>query len=186
MPGPRYFTSPAAFRAWLEKNHATKDELLVGLRKVATGKPSMTWAQSVDEALAFGWIDGVRKRLDDEGYTIRFTPRRAGSTWSLKNIARVAELETAGRMTDAGRAAFEKRTAANSGIYAFENRPRELPADFARLFKKDKLAWKYFSECPPSYRRVAIWWIVSAKRDETRRRRLAALIACSAKGERLP
>ena len=145
----------------------------------------MTWPESVDEALCFGWIDGVRKRIDDESYTIRFTPRKASSIWSAINIARAEDLKKAGRMKAAGLWAFEQRSAARSAVYAYENAQKELPPDFEREFRANAKAWQFFEAQAPSYRRVAIYWIVSAKREETRRRRLANLIEDSAAGRRL-
>ena len=185
MAEPRYFRSPGAFRSWLEKNHAKADELLVGFYKKGTGKPSLTWPESVDEALCFGWIDGVRRRVDDERYTIRFTPRRPTSIWSAVNIKRVAELEELGRMTDAGRAAFAKRSAKKSAVYSYENKPESLPPGDEKRFRANDDAWAFFSEQPPGYRRVALYWVLSAKKPETRERRLATLIADSAAGRRL-
>ena len=180
MPAPRFFATPAAFGKWLAANGASHTELLVGFRKVGTGRPNMTWPQSVDEALCHGWIDGVRKRIDDESYTIRFTPRRRGSIWSAVNIKRVAELEKLGLMTDAGRRAFEARDEKKSAIYAYENRPQEFPAAMLKRFQANKKAWKWFSEQAPWYRRVTTHWVVSAKKEETRERRLASLIEDSA------
>ena len=185
MPEPRYFRSPAEFRKWLEKNHAKADELVVGFYKKGTVKPSMTWPESVDEALCFGWIDGVRRGVDDERYTIRFTQRRATSNWSAINIRRVAELEALGRMADAGRAAFAKRSDARSAIYSYENKPEDLPPAHQKRFRANRKAWKFFTEQPPGYRRMALYWVLSAKKEETRERRLETLIADSAAGRRL-
>jgi len=182
-----YFSSPAAFRKWLEKNHGQAGELLVGFYKVGSGKPSMTWPQSVDQALCFGWIDGVRRGVDEERYTIRFTPRKARSTWSLVNIKRIGELLAAGVVQPAGIAAFERRETARSGIYAYEQRPRDVEPELeAKIRAASSAAWSYFSAQPPSYRRAAQWWVISAKKAETRERRLATLIELSAKGEHLP
>jgi uncharacterized protein YdeI (YjbR/CyaY-like superfamily) len=185
MPEPRYFRSPAEFRKWLEKNHAKADELVVGFHKKATGKPSMTWPESVDEALCFGWIDGIRRSVDEERYSIRFTPRRPGSNWSAVNLKRVPELEALGRMTDAGRAAFAKRSEAKSAIYSYENKPEDLPPGDRRRFRANRKAWKFFSEQPAGYRRTALYWVLSAKKEETRQRRLDTLIDDSAAGRRL-
>ena len=173
---PRFFKTPADFRKWLEKNHATASELLVGYYKRDSGKPSMTWPESVDQALCFGWIDGVRRRIDDESYSIRFTPRKARSTWSRVNINRVAELTKLELMRPAGLAAFERRTPANSSIYSFENPPRTLPPAEEAKFRKNKKAWAWFTSQAPSYQRVCIFWITNAKKEETRQRRLALLI----------
>jgi uncharacterized protein YdeI (YjbR/CyaY-like superfamily) len=182
---PKFFKTPAAFRVWLEKHHDSAQELLVGFYKRGSGLASITWPESVDQALCFGWIDGVRKRIDDESYTIRFTPRKARSTWSAVNIRRVEELTNLGLMQPSGVSAFERRTADRSAIYAYENAPKELPPEAAARFQANKAAWKYFNEQPPSYRRVAIYWVLNAKREETRERRLALLIDDSAKGRRL-
>jgi uncharacterized protein YdeI (YjbR/CyaY-like superfamily) len=180
---PRFFASPAAFRAWLEKNHATASEVLVGFHKRATGKPTLTWSESVDEALCFGWIDGVRKKIDDEAYTIRFTPRKPTSIWSAINVAKVAALREAGKMTPAGEAAFAKRTAAKTGVYSFErNEAAKLSPEHAKKLAANKRAAAYFAEQPPWYRRTATHWVISAKKEETRDKRLAELIAESAAG----
>jgi uncharacterized protein YdeI (YjbR/CyaY-like superfamily) len=183
---PTYFATPDEFRAWLEAHHESASELLVGYYKVGSGRPSMTWPESVDEALCFGWIDGVRRRIDDESYSIRFTPRKARSVWSAVNIGRVEELTRLGRMRPAGIRAFEGRAAERSGIYAYENRDAaELAPEDEAQFRAAGAAWAFFASQPPWYRRSAIWWVVSAKREETRRRRLAILIADSAQGRTL-
>ena len=183
---PTFFKTPAAFRAWLEEHHATDAELLVGFYKRDSGKPSITWPESVDQALAFGWIDGVRRRVDDEVYTIRFTPRKPRSIWSAVNIRRVGELTAAGRMAPAGLAAFEKRDAKRSAIYAYERETAEFDAAALRQFKADKQAWTFFNAQPPYYRHTSTHWVTSAKRPDTRARRLATLIELSRNGERLP
>jgi len=182
---PTFFATPDDFRRWLERNHDKASELLVGFYKKDSGRPSITWPESVDQALCFGWIDGVRKRIDDVSYTIRFTPRKRGSNWSAVNIRRVEELTKLELMQPAGLRAFELRTPEKSGIYAYENAPRELSAADAKKFRANKKAWAYFNAQAPSYRRVAIYWIMSAKREETRARRLALLIDDSANGRRL-
>ncbi len=183
---PTYFPTPEDFRGWLDAHHGDRIELLVGFRKVASGLPSITWPQAVDEALCYGWIDGVRRRIDDESYTIRFTPRRTGSTWSAVNVKRVGELTAEGRMQPAGQAAFEARSESRTGIYSYENRPTELPEQYAATMRAVPAAWTFFTEtAPPSYRRAAIWWVVSAKKEETRKRRLAQLIEDSARGSRI-
>jgi uncharacterized protein YdeI (YjbR/CyaY-like superfamily) len=184
---PTFFETPERFRAWLEEHHETATELLVGFYKKGSGRPSITWPESVDEALCFGWIDGIRRGIDDESYSIRFTPRKATSNWSSVNIARVAELEKEGRMRPAGRAAFERRSAARSGIYAYEQRKAaRLDPDQQREFESgNPEAWAFFSAQPPGYRQQAIHWVVSAKRPETRAKRLATLIDDSAAGRRL-
>jgi len=182
---PIFFESPDAFREWLENNHDKASQLIVEFYKRASGKPSMTWPESVDQALCFGWIDGLRKRIDDIRYSIRFTPRKPGSIWSAVNIRRATELAKLGLMTPAGLRAFEKRTEDQSRIYSYENAPRTFPPAFEKKFRAVKKAWQYFNGQPPSYRRVAIYWILSAKREETRERRLSILIDDSAKGRRL-
>jgi uncharacterized protein YdeI (YjbR/CyaY-like superfamily) len=181
----RYFRSPEAFREWLEAHHDTETEVLVGFYKKHTGKQGMSWSQAVDQALCFGWIDGIGRRVDDERNTIRFTPRKKSSTWSKVNINKVTELERLGLMQPAGRAAFEARSEARTGTYSYENRPQELPPEYLRPFKKERAAWKFFEAQPPSYRRTAIWWIVTAKKEETRQKRLAKLIEDSREGRRL-
>ena len=182
---PTYFRSAADFRKWLAAHHAKETELLVGFHKKGSGTPSMTWPESVDEALCFGWIDGVRKRVDEERYTIRFTPRRTRSNWSLINVNRVKELIALERMNPPGLAAFEARVAKKTGIYAYENRPTELDEACARALRKNRKAWEFFQAQPPSYRKRASWWITSAAKDETRQKRLAKLIALSAAGKRI-
>ena len=183
---PSYFATPDRFRRWLEKHHAKNSELLVGFYKRESGRPSLSWPESVDEALCFGWIDGVRRRIDDESYSIRFTPRKPSSTWSAVNIAKVGELERAGRMTDAGRAAFALRKENRSGIYAYEQRPQELPAEYRKVLDENRAAAKDFDSCPAWYRKTATWRVVSAKQESTRLRRLAQLVECHARGEVIP
>jgi uncharacterized protein YdeI (YjbR/CyaY-like superfamily) len=179
----RFFATAREWRDWLARHHASAPELWVGFHKRATGRPSMTWPESVDQALCFGWIDGVRRRIDDQRYQIRFTPRRAGSTWSKVNIARVRELTRLELMQPAGIRAHAARTAERTGVYAYEQRRlAALPEPFERRLRRNRKAWSYFQAQPPSYRQVAVWWIVSAKREETRERRLAALIEDSAAG----
>jgi uncharacterized protein YdeI (YjbR/CyaY-like superfamily) len=183
---PRYFASPEEFRTWLEVHHATASELVVGFHKKHTGRPSMTWTESVREALCFGWIDGIRRSLGEESYTIRFTPRKPTSIWSSRNIQHVEELIQEGRMTPAGLAAFEARSPERTGIYSFEQRQAaRLEPEQEEKFRADPAAWAFFQGQPPSYRQTAIYWIVSAKRAETRARRLAQLIEDSAARRRL-
>ena len=178
-----FFSSPEAFRAWLEQHHTTAQELWVGFYKKSSGKPSITWPESVDEALCFGWIDGLRKRIDDESYTIRFTPRKPRSTWSAVNIKRVEELTKQGRMRPAGLEAFAQCTKDKSGIYAYEQRDTAaLDAADEQQFRANQRAWDFFQAQPASYRKTAIWWVVSAKQEATRRKRLATLIDDSAHG----
>jgi uncharacterized protein YdeI (YjbR/CyaY-like superfamily) len=183
---PRYFPTPEKFRAWLEKNHAKAPELLVGFHKKGTGKPSIDWPQSVDEALCVGWIDGVRRSLGAESYTIRFTPRRARSVWSSINIRRVKALTSEGRMGAAGLAAFKLRTRGRSAIYAYEQRDSaKLTTAETREFKARPAAWKFFSTLAPSYRQKLLHWITSSRKPETRKTRLARVIAASASGKKL-
>jgi uncharacterized protein YdeI (YjbR/CyaY-like superfamily) len=180
---PMFFATPADFRAWLEEHHADETELLVGFYKKASGRPSITWPESVDEALCFGWIDGVRRSIDDESYTIRFTPRKQRSIWSAVNIKRAKELIAEGRMTAAGLAAFEARADERSAIYAYEQRrAAELEPEQEQRFRADAAAWEWFQGQPPSYRRTAIHWVTSAKRSDTRERRLAMLLEDSRAG----
>ena len=178
-----FFETPADFRAWLAENHETAEELWVGFHKKATGKPSITWPEAVDEALCVGWIDGLRKSLGDESYMIRFTPRKPRSTWSAVNIARAEELLAQDRMQPAGLRAFEARTDDNSAIYSYEQRHgARLEPEQEREFRANEQAWAYFQSRPPSYRKAAIWWVVSAKREETRTKRLRTLVEDSAQG----
>ena len=186
VSAPTYFPSPAEFRAWLAKHHATATELLVGFHKAGTGVPSMTWTESVREALCFGWIDGIRKRVDDTRYTIRFTPRKASSIWSAVNVKHVEELIAAGLKQSAGLAAYSRAQANKTAIYSFEQRSVELPEPYVSTFRRTKKAWSWFEAQAPSYRKQAVWYVISAKREETREKRLTTLIECSAKGERLP
>jgi uncharacterized protein YdeI (YjbR/CyaY-like superfamily) len=180
-----FFKFPSDFRTWLEKNHATARELLIGYHRKSTGKPTITWPESVAEALCFGWIDGIRRRLDDESYTIRFTPRRAGSSWSAVNVRMMAELEAAGRMTPAGRAVFDGQKAAKARGYSYEREHATFDAARLKMGRKNRTAWAFFEAQPPGYRRMITWWVMSAKQEDTRDRRLAKLIESSAKGKRL-
>ena len=186
MTSPRFFQRPAKFRAWLDTNHASAAELWVGFYKRGSGKPSLTWPESVDEALSYGWIDGIRKSIDDVSYMIRFTPRKATSIWSDVNTAKVRKLIEQGRMSPAGLAAWALRDENRSGVYSFERKAATLDAEAERLFKRNKMAWTFFQAQPPYYRRVVAHYVSSAKREETRSRRLAALIEHSAKRERIP
>jgi uncharacterized protein YdeI (YjbR/CyaY-like superfamily) len=184
---PIFFATPAKFRAWLAKHHATAPELWVGFYKKETGKPSITWPESVDEALCVGWVDGVRKRLDEDSYVIRFTPRRPRSKWSAVNVARVAELTALGRMKPDGLAAFDRRTADGTASYAHQRPGAQVAFDpeSERTFRTNERAWAFFETQPPGYRKLMTRWVTEAKRDETRQRRLAALIAESARGRRV-
>lgn len=181
-----FFATPADFRDWLAAHHERERELVVGFYKKGSGKASITWPESVDEALCFGWIDSVRRRLDDESYSIRFTPRQARSRWSTVNIARVEELTREGRMRPAGLEAFRRRTEEQSETYAYEQRG-ELSLDDAMVvqFRLQTEAWSFFQAQAPWYRKKATWWVMSAKRDTTRQRRLDRLITLSAANERL-
>jgi uncharacterized protein YdeI (YjbR/CyaY-like superfamily) len=184
---PTFFATPAEFRAWLEEHHDAGGELWVGFHKKGSGKPSVTWPEAVDQALCFGWIDGLRKGIDETSYTIRFTPRKPRSTWSLVNVNRAKELAELGLMTPAGVAAFEARTEENSGVYSYEQRnAAKLDPAHERQFRANEKAWRFFQAQPAGYRKTAIWWIVSAKKEETRLRRLAALVEHSAEGRRIP
>jgi uncharacterized protein YdeI (YjbR/CyaY-like superfamily) len=183
---PRFFKTPAEFRAWLEKNHDTKTELWVGLYKKHTGKPSPTWPEVVDQALCFGWIDGVRRSIDEDSYMNRVTPRTARSNWSEVNIKRVKELKKQGLMTPAGLEAFAKRSEAKAKSYSYERDNARLGAAEEKRFRANKEAWAFFESQPPSYRKAAIWWVVSAKKEETRERRLQLLIDHSKASERIP
>ena len=182
---PKFFATAEDWRAWLEENHSTASELLVGFYKVGSGRPSMTWPESVDHALCFGWIDGVRKRYDDESYTIRFTPRKAKSTWSAVNINKVEELKKKGLMHPNGLAAYERRDEKNSRIYSFENEPKKLDPPLEKLFRKNKQAWKFFNDQSPWYRRMCLHWIMTAKQERTRFSRLGKLIAASENEKRV-
>jgi len=182
---PAFFDTPAHFRRWLQANHAREPELLVGFWKKATARASITWEESVAEALCFGWIDGVRRSLGDEAYTIRFTPRRPGSIWSAKNLETMRALIDAGRVAPAGLAVYEARDEAKTNRYSFEREHVAFDAAQEREFRKHRKAWEFFVAQPPSYRKPATHWVVSAKRPETRAKRLAELIADSAAGLRI-
>ena len=182
---PRFFKTGSAFRKWLAANHAKAKELWVGFYKKSSGKPSITWPESVDEALCFGWIDGIRKRIDDVSYKIRFTPRRASSNWSLVNVKRVGELKKAGRMRPAGLRAFEESKEARTGVYSYEQRITKLDAACEKVFKANRKAWEFFQSQPPYYRKMVSWYVMSAKKDETRLKRLNTLIDESAHARRI-
>lgn len=184
---PVFFATPEEFRAWLEENHATARELWVGYTKKGVGRPSITWPESVDEALCFGWIDGIRRSVDDTSYMNRFTPRRPGSNWSAVNIARVAELTAQGRMRPAGLAAFDRRRDETTAVYSYEQRHQAaLEEAEEQQLRADPAAWQFFQARPPSYRQAAIRWVISAKKAETRQSRLARLIEDSAQGRTVP
>lgn len=182
---PIFFATPAELRRWFSQNHKTAKELLIGYYKVGSGRPSVTWQQTVDEALCFGWIDGVRRGIDSESYTIRFTPRRTKSIWSAVNIKRVGELTKLGRMKPAGLKAFEARDPKRANLYSGEQRGVAWPAKLEKQFKANKAAWAFFSEQPAGYRKTIGWWVVSAKKEETQQKRLARLIEMSAAGQRV-
>jgi uncharacterized protein YdeI (YjbR/CyaY-like superfamily) len=181
----KYFVSAPEFRQWLVMNHIQVSELWVGFFKKASGKGGLTYAEAVDEALCFGWIDGLKKRVDDQSYTHRFTPRKPKSNWSAINIRHAERLKEAGRMTPTGLAAYAARLPGRTGVYSFENAPRTLVAADEAQFKANKSAWHFFQRQPPGYRRTAIWWVVSAKKPETRARRLGQLITDSRNARRL-
>lgn len=180
---PTFFAAAADFRDWLERHHADRRELLVGYYTTGSGRPSMTWTESVEEALCFGWIDGVRKGLDDESYQIRFTPRKPGGVWSAANVRKAAELIAEGRMRPAGHAAFGTRRPDRTAVYSYEQREAPIldePSD--RELRSHPAAWEFLQSCAPSYRRAAVHWVMSAKQESTRGRRLATLIEDSAQG----
>ena len=184
---PTYFATPADFRAWFEKNHLAVEELLVGFYKRGSGKPSITWPESVDQALCFGWIDGIRRNVSEDAYSIRFTPRKKTSTWSAINVARVAELTRLGLMSPAGTSAFERRSAKKTAIYAYEQRAAAALTSLEEsALRKNTRASTFFDAQAPWYRRTATHWVVSAKQEATRARRLAVLIACSAEARHIP
>jgi uncharacterized protein YdeI (YjbR/CyaY-like superfamily) len=183
---PTFFATPEDFCAWLQAHHQTETELLVGFYTKGSGKPSITWPQSVDEALCYGWIDGIRRNAGKDAYTIRFTPRKKKSNWSAVNLKRVPELIAMGRMQAAGLAAYEARDEARSRIYAYENRHKaEFDASTEERFRANEPAWSFFQAQPPGYRATATHWVISAKQDATRQRRLHQLIADSAAGNRI-
>lgn len=181
---PKFFKTPEEFRKWLLKNHDKHDELIIGFHRKASGKKSITYPEALDEALCFGWIDGVRRRLDETSYIQRWTPRRAKSIWSLVNIRHVERLKKEGRMHSAGLTAFEKRDPKRSGVYSFENTPRELSPAYIKLFKANKKAWEFWQKQPQFFTKTASFWVMNAKKEETQLSRLNRLIEGAAKGER--
>jgi len=185
QPQPRFFKTAAAFRQWLARHHADTGELLVGFYKKDSGKGGITYPEALDEALCFGWIDGVRRSRDAESYTIRFTPRKARSNWSAVNVRHVKRLVAAGRMQPPGLAAYERREADKAG-YSYEERPTRLSPALAKRFRAAKKAWAFFQAQPPGYRRTATFWVMSAKREDTRERRLTTVIQYSGEGKRIP
>jgi uncharacterized protein YdeI (YjbR/CyaY-like superfamily) len=182
---PKFFKSSAAFRKWLAANHAKSKELWVGFYKKGSGKPSITWPESVDEALCFGWIDGVRKSIDAESYKIRFSPRKPSSIWSAVNIRNMDRLIKKKRVAPVGMKAYKARKENRSGIYSYEQRPVELVEPYASQFQRNRAAWQFFQAQPPGYRKIMTWWIVSAKQEQTRLARLEKLIDVSAKRQRM-
>ena len=185
LPALTSFRTPAAFRAWLTRNHAKATELVLRCFKTHAADQGVTYAQALDEALCFGWIDGVRRRVDGDSFSVRFTPRRPRSIWSRVNIAHVERLTKAARMTKPGLAAFAARTEARTGVYSFE-RPATLAPAYARILRANAAAWAYYQSQAPWYRRTTTHWIMSAKREDTRAKRLASLIGCSARGTTIP
>ena len=182
---PTFFESQKAFRRWLEKNHGKATELWVGFYKKASGRGGLQYKEAVDESLCFGWIDGVRKSIDDVSYVQRFSPRKKSSIWSAINIKRVAELKKLGLMHASGLKAFEERDPKKAGLYSFENRPQELSPELERTFRANKKAWAYWETCPPGYKRTITFWVMSAKQEATREKRLARLIEESQNGKRV-
>lgn len=184
---PLFFPTPSHWRAWLDRNHADTPELWVGFYKRDSGKPSITWPESVDGALCFGWIDGIRKSIDEVSYKIRFTPRKPRSTWSAINIKRAKELSKAGLLHPAGLTAFRNREAKRSEIYSYEQRKRAaFPPAYEKIFNRQPAALQFFRAQAPWYQRSCAWWVISAKKEETRKKRLALLIDCSGKKQRIP
>lgn len=182
---PKFFPTQNDFRKWLEENHDKETEIIVGYYKVGLGKMCMTWSESVDQALCFGWIDGVRRKIDEESYSNRFTPRRAGSNWSAVNIAKVAELTAKGLMMPAGVAAYEKRKESRSGIYAYENEAKQLSNEYEKRFKANQIAWSFFEKQANWYKKQMISWVMTAKQEATRVKRLEKLIEASADEKRV-
>jgi len=182
---PHFFAKASDFRKWLEKNHEKKKELLVGFYKVGSGRPSMSWSESVDEALCFGWIDGRRKSLGEISYTIRFTPRKPTSIWSTINIKKMDNLKKQGLMQPAGMAAFEKKQEHKSGIYEYENKPKKLDKEYEKKLKASKKAFAFIQSMPKLYQRLVIHWVMSAKQESTRVRRLEILIQDSEAGRKI-
>ncbi|MFC5413115.1 YdeI family protein [Larkinella bovis] len=183
---PMFFATPEEFRQWLAKHHETEKELYVGFYKVGSGKPSITWPQSVDEALCFGWIDGVRQSIDERSYQIRFTPRKRNSIWSTVNLKRIEQLVEQGRVQPAGLAVYQARDLKKTGLYAHERERWDLDPVQETAFRASEKAWQFFQQQTPSYRKSAQKWVVSAKQEATRQKRLADLIDHSEKGQKIP
>lgn len=182
---PKFFRTQERFRKWLRENHDKRDELVVGYYKVKSGKRSMTWPESVDQALCFGWIDGIRRTIDEESYSIRFTPRRPGSNWSKVNLKKVEKLKKAGLMREPGLAAYEKRTEDQTEIYGYETRALKLSPEFRKRFKENEQAWSHFRNQTLYVRKISENWVMCAKREDTRERRFLKLVSACAAGERL-
>ena len=182
---PTFFKSASAFRTWLQRHHGTKDELLVGFYKKTSRKKGITYPEAVDAALCFGWIDGIKKRVDEDSYTHRFSPRKAGSIWSAINTRRATELVALGVMAPPGLEVFERRDRAKTKLYSYENRPAAFDTAIERTFRGNAAAWTFFRAQPPGYQKLATFWVMSAKKDDTRLCRLAALIKSSAEGVRI-
>ena len=183
---PKFFPTPGDFRQWLTENHESEQELWVGYYKKATGKPSLTWPESVEQALCYGWIDGLRKSIDEEAYKIRFTPRRPNSIWSAINLKMVERLKKEGLMQPAGLAAYKRRSEKRSEVYSFEQGNVKLAPEYEQQLKANPKAWEFFQSLPPSVKKPSVWWVMSAKQESTRQRRLGILIECSATGQRIP
>lgn len=184
-PNITFFKTPADFRKWLEKNHAKKDEQWVGFYKITSGKKSITWPESVDQALCFGWIDGLRKSIDETSYKIRFTPRKKSSIWSAVNLKKIKELEKAGLMQEAGMKIYNERNVKKEEKYSFEQEEIKFSPAYEKKFKTNKKAWEWFSTSAPSYKKAAMWWVMQAKQETTQIKRLETLIVDSANGERI-
>ncbi|MFZ0452260.1 MAG: YdeI/OmpD-associated family protein [Ignavibacteriaceae bacterium] len=182
----KFFKEPKDFRQWLEQNHTKYNELWVGYYKKSSGKRSIDWPQSVDQALCFGWIDGLRKSIDEESYKIRFSPRKSGSIWSAVNLKRAEELIELGLMQPAGLEAFKNKDEKKINRYSFERENVKLDKEYEKKFKSNKKAWDFFQSMVPSYRKPSLWWLMSAKQEETRLKRLNILISCSEAGEKIP
>lgn len=186
MSEPKYFAKPEEFRKWLHENHEKATELWVGFYKKATKIPTITWSESVDQALCYGWIDGIRKSVDDKSYKIRFTPRRPTSIWSAVNVKKIEELTKGGLMEPAGLAAWERRKAKKSEIYAYEQKEPKLSAEYEAIMKKNEKAWLFFEGLSPYYKKASVWFVMSAKREATRQKRLNILLESSEAGLKIP
>ncbi len=182
---PIFFSTPIEMRKWFKKNYLKEDELLVGYYKVSSGKPSITWSESVDQAICFGWIDGIRKSIDEQSYSIRFTPRRPKSSWSAVNIKKVEELTKLGLMLPVGLKAFEKRKEENSKIYSYEEQHEKFPKHYKKQLTANKKAWEFFNSQPPYYQRAVLRWVMSAKQETTKVKRFQSLIEDCAAGQKV-